>query len=156
MQITEEVSYRLRLAEGFLNEARQDLELRRWRSCVDNSQLSVENAAKAVLALLGPVGRTHNPAAILRQGLADGLFSNDVSEYVSKIAEHAELLGHDVHMETDYGSEVGWRTPWELFDEADADQSFDIAEQAVHLAKQTIEGAIVLKHEETDASSEAL
>lgn len=61
MQVTNEVRYRQRLAEGFLGEARQDVELRRWRSCIDNSQLAVENAAKAALALLGPVGRTHNP-----------------------------------------------------------------------------------------------
>lgn len=51
--------YRLKLAQGFLNEARQDVGLGRWRSAVDNAQLAVENAAKAVLALLGPVGRTH-------------------------------------------------------------------------------------------------
>jgi len=59
--------YRLKLAQGFLNEARQDVGLERWRSAVDNAQLAVENAAKAVLALLGPVGRTHNPAVHLRQ-----------------------------------------------------------------------------------------
>jgi len=64
--------YRLRVAEGFLNEARQDMSLRRWRSVMDNAQLAVENAAKAVLALLGPVGRTHNPAPLLRQALRDG------------------------------------------------------------------------------------
>jgi HEPN domain-containing protein len=44
--------YRLKLAQGFLNEARQDVGLGRWRSAVDNAQLAVENAAKAVLALL--------------------------------------------------------------------------------------------------------
>lgn len=56
MQSTEQVRYRLRLAEGFLEEARQDISSQRWRSCVDNSQLAVENAAKALLAMLGPVG----------------------------------------------------------------------------------------------------
>lgn len=48
----QDAAYRLRVAQGFLEEARQDIELGRWR----NSQLAVENAAKAVLALLGPVG----------------------------------------------------------------------------------------------------
>lgn len=42
----DEVSYRLALAEGFLAEAEQDLDLNRWRSCVDNAQLAVENAAR--------------------------------------------------------------------------------------------------------------
>jgi HEPN domain-containing protein len=50
----EEARYRLRLADGFLRGAGEDLNLCRWRSCVDNSQLAAENAAKVVLALLGP------------------------------------------------------------------------------------------------------
>jgi len=66
--------YRVRLMEGFLAETRQDLSLARWRSCVDNSQLAVDNAAKALLALLAPVGRTHNPAILLRQALANGRY----------------------------------------------------------------------------------
>lgn len=57
--------YRLKVAQGFLDEARQDVSLARWRAAMDNAQLAVENAAKAVLALLGPVGRTHNPAVPL-------------------------------------------------------------------------------------------
>ena len=61
MPAPEEVSYRLRLFLGFLEEARQDFNLGRWRSCVANNQLVTENAAKAVLALLGPVGRTTIP-----------------------------------------------------------------------------------------------
>ena len=47
----EDAAYRLRMAQGFLDEARQDVELGRWQSAVDNSQLAVENAAKAALAL---------------------------------------------------------------------------------------------------------
>jgi hypothetical protein len=69
MQQSDQMVYRLRLSEGFLNEARQDLALKRWRSCVDNSQLAVENAAKVFLAYLGPVGRTHNPAELLERAL---------------------------------------------------------------------------------------
>ena len=142
MQTTEEIAYRLRLAEGFLAEAQQDMSLGRWRSCVDNSQLSVENAAKAALATLGPVGRTHDPAGLLRQGLADGRFSDAAMPAVADLAKQAELLGHDVHMETDYGSEHGWRTPWELFDEDDARQSLAIAESAVVLAQQVFQKMI--------------
>jgi hypothetical protein len=40
MPAPEEVSYRLRLVFGFLEEARQDFNLGRWRSCVDNSQIT--------------------------------------------------------------------------------------------------------------------
>jgi HEPN domain-containing protein len=69
MPIPQEARYRLNLAEGFLLEAREDMGTKRWRSCVDNSQLAVENAAKAMLALLGPVGRVHHPAVLLQRAL---------------------------------------------------------------------------------------
>ncbi len=136
MRMTEEARYRLRLAEGFLEEARQDFELQRWRSFVDNSQLAVENAAKAVLASLGPVGRTHHPAPLLRQALAEHRFPEPLQALVERIAECAELLGPDIHASTDYGDEVGWRTPWELFDAADAQQALRLAEEAAALARQ--------------------
>ncbi len=128
----------MRLADGFLEEARQDVGLRRWRSCMDNAQLAAENAAKAVLAFLGPVGRTHNPAAMLREGLERGQFPEAVRAQVQGIAECAELLGPDVHIVSDYGDEAALRTPWELFDETDAQQALTLAEKAVLLAKQMI------------------
>jgi hypothetical protein len=43
------------LAKGFQQEAEQDFQLQRWRSCVDNAQLSVENSGKAIIALIEPV-----------------------------------------------------------------------------------------------------
>ena len=88
----QDAAYRLRVAQGFLDEARQDVELGRWRAAVDNSQLAVENAAKAVLALLGPVGRTHNPAAQLRRALDEGRFTAPHTGHVRLLAEKAELL----------------------------------------------------------------
>lgn len=135
----QDAAYRLRVAQGFLEEARQDIELGRWRSAVDNSQLAVENAAKAALALLGPVGRTHNPAVQLRQALEEGRFAAPHADCIRLLAEKAELLGVDVHIQTDYGDEVGGRTPWELFDEADARQTLALAEEAVALARTVIQ-----------------
>ena len=70
----QDAQYRFRVAQGFLEESRQDVALNRWRSAVDNAQLAVENAAKAVLALIAPVGRTHNLILSLRLGL--GFTSN--------------------------------------------------------------------------------
>jgi HEPN domain-containing protein len=126
--------YRLRLAEGFLDEARQDLALARWRSCVDNSQLAVENAAKAILALVGPVGRTHRPGPLLRGALSRGGFGADQQTLALRVAELAELLGPDTHIESDYGDEANWRTPWELFDADDARAAHAMAEEAVRAA----------------------
>jgi HEPN domain-containing protein len=80
MNAFEDAQYRLKIAQGFLAEARQDVKLERWRSGVDNAQLTVGNGVKAVLALLGPVGRTHNPAALLRLALDKGRFPAEIKD----------------------------------------------------------------------------
>ncbi len=136
MRINDEYTYRMKLVEGFLSEARQDLELSRWRSCVDNSQLIVENSAKAALALVGPVGHTHAPDIPLRQALVRGAFPAEVHEIVRQLVDKAELLGADVHAKSDYGDTVLGRTPWEIFDESAAKRALQMAEEAAHLARQ--------------------
>lgn len=130
-----ESEFRLRLAEGFLAEATQDFELQRWRSCVDNGQLAVENAAKAVLALLGPVGRTHSPAPLIREALQGGAFPESAHAAIEAIVECAELLGPDIHIRSDYGDEAGGLTPWDLFDNVDAKQALTWADETVSLAR---------------------
>ena len=132
-----DAKYRFRIAQGFLEESRQDIALTRWRSAVDNAQLATENAAKAVLALVGPVGRTHQPALLLREALQ--VFSPSHQQYVEKLSEQAEMLGFDVHVQTDYGDEMEGITPWELFNEDDARSALAIAEEAVRLARLIIE-----------------
>jgi hypothetical protein len=46
MDSEQDVRFRLRLAEGFLQEAEEGLTLSRRRSCVDNTQLTVENKGR--------------------------------------------------------------------------------------------------------------
>lgn len=130
--------FRLNLAEGFLLEAREDINLKRWRSCVDNSQLAVENAAKVALALLGPVGKTHDPAKLIRKLLASNGFSSAIRSSVERLAECAEKLGPQVHIQSDYGDDEKMKTPWQLFDEAKAKDALKTAEEAVRLAKEII------------------
>jgi HEPN domain-containing protein len=127
--------YRLKLAQGFLQEARQDVDLQRWRSAMDNAQLAVENAAKSTLSLIAPVGRTHNPAPLLRQLLIERTVPRLPTDAVTRLAEITELLGPDIHIQTDYGDETEALTPWELFDEDDAQQALALAEEAVALAE---------------------
>jgi HEPN domain-containing protein len=133
---SEQTAYRLKLAQGFLEEARQDADLERWRSAVDSAQLAVENAGKTVMALAGHIGRTHNPATQLRRMIGERRFDAAYSGKIERLAELGELLGPDIHIQTDYGDEVEGRTPWELFGEADARQAIAIAEEAVVLAGQ--------------------
>jgi HEPN domain-containing protein len=137
-----DVEYRLRIAQGFLDESRQDVALNRWRSAVDNAQLAVENAAKAVLALIAPIGRTHNPAPLLRQALDEGRFDVAQQSAVRRLAECAELLGFDIHVQTDYGDEFQGLTPWELFNDHEAGEALAIAEEAVNLAHGIVRGVL--------------
>lgn len=130
-----EAAFRMRVAAGFLNEAEQDLRLERWRSCVDNGQLAAENAAKAVMAIAGPVGRTHNPAPMLRRLLDGATFSDDERAFVHRVVEAAELLGPDVHARSDYGDEASGKTPWQLFDASDAKTVMALARDAVLAAE---------------------
>jgi hypothetical protein len=48
----------------------------------------------------------------------------------------------NVHVQTDYGDETEGLTPWDLFDEQDAQDSVQIAIEAVDLAG-TIIGSIL-------------
>jgi HEPN domain-containing protein len=130
--------YRLKIANGFLEESRQDVQLHRWRSAVDNAQLAVENSAKAVLSLVAPVGKTHNPAPQLREALSKVHFSADTAQQVERIAECAEQLGFDVHIQTDYGDETGRLTPWDLFDQEDANEALTLAQESAELADTII------------------
>ena len=105
---------------------------------MDNSQLSVENAAKAVLALLGILGRSHNPGPLLRETLESGAFGDLDPAAIETILQYAELLGPDIHIRSDYGDEAGGLTPWELFGAADAREALSWAEDAVTLARQLV------------------
>ncbi len=126
MSTSRDVDYRLALAEGFLAEADQDFALKRWRSCVDNAQLAVENAGKAALSLFGIVPKTHDPArqiaAILReQELPDG-----VSELLHAILPDLLVLGTETHFLTDYGDEASYTLPWGPVYPADRRGSFRV------------------------------
>ncbi|MCS7056800.1 MAG: HEPN domain-containing protein [Thermoflexales bacterium] len=132
--------YRLRLTEGYVQEARQDFELQRWRACVDSSQLAVENGAKAAWGLVGPVGRTHDPAPWLNQALQEGRFPVEIRDIVAQIVENARRLGPEAHIHSDYGIQSEGKTPWELFDREDAEEALQLAEDTLRLVRQLIVG----------------
>ncbi len=135
----EQATYRLRMASGFLAEAQQDVSLTPWRSAVDNAQLAAENGVKAVLALIGPVGRTHAPTGPLREALERAVYPAALHDRLRQLIEHAEALGYDVHVQTDYGDEATGRTPWELFTESDARRAVSEAELVVEQARHIVE-----------------
>lgn len=139
---SKDAQYRLKVAQGFLEESREDMGLKRWRSAVDNAQLATENAAKAVLALVVPLGKTHNPAHPLRKAVQESLFPEEYRALVEQLATLSETLGFDIHVQTDYGDEVEGLTPWEIFGEEDAQQAITIADETVKLAMKIIRGLL--------------
>jgi len=127
--------YRLELAEGFLSEARQDLDLARFRSCVSNAQLSIKNAAKTVIALFGPVGKTHEPWRELKALLAEEVVPQVLGEQVERLAAIAARYGLKEHFLTDYGDETQFLSPWRLFGQEDAAEALETAETCFALAQ---------------------
>ena len=131
-----DMEFRDKLAVGFLLEARQDLDLKRWRSCVDNSQLSVENAAKMAFGIFGSAAKNHRPALALRRLIKEGRFPAAIQPAAERLAECADLLGPETHVQSDYGDETTGLTPWEIFGEEEARETLAIAEEALILARQ--------------------
>jgi HEPN domain-containing protein len=126
--------YRLRLSQGFLKEAEQGFALERWRSCVDNSQHATENAGKAVLALFGVIPKTHDPAQQIAQVLRTQSLPSTLGELMEKMLPDLLALGSAEHFLTDYGDEVSYKLPWDLFGK-------DAASEALQAARRSIEAA---------------
>ncbi len=133
------VRYRIRLAEGFLAEAEQDFTLARWRSCVDNAQLVVENAGKTALALFGVVPKTHDPAQQIAQILRNQDAPTAIRELMEKMLPDLLALGSAEHFLTDYGDEVTYKLPWELFDESAAADALKAARRSLDSARAILQ-----------------
>ena len=93
MSASRDVAYRIALTAGFLVEAEQDFVLERWRSCVDNAQLTVENAGKAALALFGIAPKTHDPARQIASILREQALPAEVSELLRAMLPDLLILG---------------------------------------------------------------
>lgn len=136
MNFKEDAEYRKRLAKGFLDEARLNLEQHLWRSCVDNSQLSIENSGKMIIALFEPVEKSHNPSHQLRRLVEQKRLREIFKAQVEEITVILDQFGIEEHFLTDYGDETTRTDPWSLFDEKDAREGFAMAERCYHLAEE--------------------
>lgn len=139
MHFEEDARYRLRLARGFLQEAEQDYGLRRWRSCVNRAQRSDVNAAKAILAFFGPLAKTHDPAAHLRNLIESGRLLGPPKETLERLLETFGTIGAKEHFLTDYGDEATYQDPWSLFGENDARRALEAARRCVSGAAHIFE-----------------
>jgi HEPN domain-containing protein len=135
MNSQHDAEYRLRLAKGFQQEAEQDFQLQRWRSCVDNAQLSVENSGKAIIAIFEPVEKTHNPAVNLRKLIDKKIIANPLLADLEAALTYFDELGFEEHFLTDYGDEKSYKDPWSLFNESDAKKALDIMRKCSAVAE---------------------
>lgn len=134
MDSKEEARYRLRLAEGYLREVEVLVGASQWRACVSSAQLAVENSAKAVLALVGPLTKSHDLSGLLLDAEDELGLTEESLRKLQRLAECARLLGFREHIMTDYGDELAYRTPWEIYDEERARRAFAIAREAYGIA----------------------
>ena len=132
MNAPDEVAYRLALAKGFLAEAEQDVGLTRWRSCVDNAQLTVENSGKAILASFGVSPKTHDPAKQVAALLRSQSVRENIREQMQRLLPDLLALGTTEHFLTDYGDEATYTLPWDLFTQ-------EAAADALAAARRTFE-----------------
>ncbi len=136
MHFKEDAEYRKRLAKGFLNEACLNLEHQLWRSCVDNSQLSIENSGKMIISLFEPVEKSHNPSRQLKRLVEQKKLSDAFKPHIDEILPILESFGIEEHFLTDYGDETTRTDPWSLFDEEDAKEALKMAERCYSLADE--------------------
>jgi len=131
MNSSDDAKYRLRIAVGFCEEAGRNFNRSEWRACVDDAQLAVENAAKAIISCFHPAARTHEPDKEL-QDILDTHKNPpaDVTAAISAVIVCCQALGWNAHVRTDYGDEATRRTPWELFDEPQAANALQYAREA--------------------------
>lgn len=135
MHYQDDAKYRLKLAKGFLKEAEEDVKLGRWRSCVDNAQLAVENSGKAILCIFGPLEKTHEPSLQLKRLLKQRRIPEKLISRIEEIIPLLGELGSDEHFLTDYGDEESSLSPWELFSKEDADKAIKIARRCLKNTK---------------------
>lgn len=138
MQPRDDADYRIVLVEESLALARRDFGLQSWPTCIDFCQQAVENAAKAVLATLGPHPPTHGPGTLLLQRAERGHFPQDALPAVERLAQLSTDYGADVHMRVRYGDEVNRIAPRALFGQADAQNALSAAEEALRLAQDLL------------------
>lgn len=138
MQARNDADYRIVLAEESLALAHRDLQLQSWPTCVDFCQQTVENAAKAVLALVGPHPPTHGPGTLLKQRAQRGHFPQAVLPTVERLAKLSDDYGSDTHMRVRYGDEEARITPRGLFDEQSARDALAAAEEALRIGRDLL------------------
>lgn len=135
----EDALYRLRVAAEFLDAAERSFAQRDWARCVQQAQITVENAAKAILAQVDPVPHTHEPHHQLEELLATmPKLPADVVTSVKIVIAACQHLGSREHVLATYGDEEKRLAPSEIFHQPEATAAIERARNAVSNAEQVI------------------
>jgi len=105
------------------------------RGTVASSQLSTENAAKAVIAFFRIPSWSHDPAPELRELLNE--FLMHTRELVEELADIAESLAPE-HGRATYGEPLRGLTPWDIYNKEDADRALNSARRATALSRRIL------------------
>lgn len=135
MNFREDSEYRFRLSKGFLTEARHNFEHELWRSCVDNSQLTVENCGKMIIAIFEPVEKIHNPSHQIKRLIGKRLTDSNLIQKVNDLVPIIENFSSEKHFMTDYGDEATKTDPWTLFGKEEAKEALELAEKAFKISE---------------------
>ena len=130
-----EVEFRAKLARSYIKKAEKFLSTGDFKECVEASQLSAENAGKAVIALRRIPSWSHDPSSELIEVL--GELKGESREAVKGLAEIVHSLAPE-HGLTSYGKPVEGLTPWDLYDKTKARECFEKAEKALELMNRII------------------
>jgi HEPN domain-containing protein len=134
----EEVAYRVRLALGFLAHAQQALALGIYFAAADAAQRASENAAKALIAMREPPGKTHAPADRLAALLDAKQLALPAGVKAAELLDALRALGPELHIEAGYGREQERLAPWEAIDESRARAAVAVAERVVAMSQAVI------------------
>ncbi|MBS7644430.1 MAG: HEPN domain-containing protein [Candidatus Bathyarchaeia archaeon] len=131
-----EVRFRVKLAERYLEEAERAYRIEDYRAAVGSSQLSVENAAKAVIALYRIPSWSHDPSHELEE-LIDTM-PEEVRHPSRELASTARRLAPE-HGRATYGEPSRGLTPWDLYSREDAYSALNDAREALKRLSEILE-----------------
>lgn len=145
-----EVRYRVKLAVMYMREAEEAFKRRNYRGTVASSQLCVENAAKAVIALYRIPSWSHDPSHELLEVVQH--LKLELRGLAEELAEIVRRLAPE-HGRATYGEPARGLTPWDIYGEEDALEALLMARRAWELMETLLRELKAMNSVETARNS---
>ena len=133
-----EYEFRLKLARDHLEIAVKSLDSGIYPVAVHYAQLSIENSAKAIIALFKPPTWSHRPGSELHKLVDEReelkkykVFLKKLSKVVDEVSRHHGLAT--------YGDIETLRTPQEIYSKEDAEKLVQLARKIFQKTKQIVD-----------------